>query len=170
VSIIAREASLGLDLDGRDTRRGSAIIFDPGISVLKEAGIARDHGGVTAHARPPPRGDRHRVKELAMASGCGIEVYREKFLSFLLPQEYFPGFPRPLRRAGLGLLWWSAAKRNAHKASSRHGRHGGIEGSIIGRITEKKELVLARTAAGLLTGVRRRRDHQDLPFVKNRAR
>ena len=144
VSIIAREASLGLDLDGRELEEARRIIFDPGISVLKEAGIARDHGGVTAMHDPTEGGIATGLKELAMASGCGIEVYREKIPILPVAARILPRFSiDPLGALASGSLVVCCEEECA-QGIIKAWASSGIEGSIIGRITEKKELVLVQ--------------------------
>jgi hydrogenase maturation factor len=50
------------------------LLHDPGISIVKEAEIARRSGGITALHDPTEGGFATAVRELAMLSGTGVEI------------------------------------------------------------------------------------------------
>jgi hydrogenase maturation factor len=60
---------------GEATVRDAAnLLHDPGISVVREAELAREAGGVSALHDPTEGGLATAVRELAAASGVGVEV------------------------------------------------------------------------------------------------
>jgi hydrogenase expression/formation protein HypE len=63
-------AALGSDL----VQRGSALLIDPGISIVQDAEAVLTAGGVTALHDPTEGGFATAVHELAQASGCGAVV------------------------------------------------------------------------------------------------
>jgi hydrogenase maturation factor len=50
------------------------LIHDPGISIVADAELAREAGGVTALHDPTEGGFAMAVRELAVASGTGVEI------------------------------------------------------------------------------------------------
>lgn len=54
--------------------RAGQFLFEPGISVVKDARLALSGGGVTAMHDPTEGGLATALAELAESSGCGIEV------------------------------------------------------------------------------------------------
>jgi hydrogenase maturation factor len=147
VSIIAREAPHRLDLDERAMEKARQLIYDPGISVLKEAGIARDHGGVTAMHDPTEGGLATGLKELALASGCGIEVYRERIPVLPVAAEILPRFSiDPLGALASGSLVVCCEEKSAEGIIAAWAA-GGIEGSMIGRVTEGQEMILVQNGS-----------------------
>ena len=76
-SVIAREkeadlSSLGIDQNV--VERSQSFLFDPGISVVEEARLAHETGGVHAMHDPTEGGLANGLHELAMAAGVAIEV------------------------------------------------------------------------------------------------
>ena len=58
------------------------FIYDPGISVLKEARLAVKTGGVQAMHDPTEGGLAMGLHELNMATGCGIKVFQREIPIF----------------------------------------------------------------------------------------
>jgi len=77
-SLIAREKGDELRRRGyreAEVERGRQMLYDPGISVLREAQIALAAGGVHALHDPTEGGIVTGLWELAEAGGLGLEVY-----------------------------------------------------------------------------------------------
>ena len=76
-SILAREAANQLAECGIDSdvvERTAGFLFDPGISVLKDAHIAAESGEVHAMHDPTEGGLSGGLYELAAASGVGFDI------------------------------------------------------------------------------------------------
>jgi hydrogenase maturation factor len=75
-ALLARERSteLGAALGRELVARASALLFDPGISVVADAEALLATGGVSALHDPTEGGFATGVRELAQASGCGAIV------------------------------------------------------------------------------------------------
>ena len=76
-SILAREAADQLTENGVDSgalSRAAGFLFDPGISVLKDARIAAEAGEVHAMHDPTEGGLSGGLYELAAASGVGFDI------------------------------------------------------------------------------------------------
>ena len=76
-SILAREAADQLAEGGIDAdvvERAAGFLFDPGISVLKDARIAAEAGEVHAMHDPTEGGLSGGLYELAAASGVGFDI------------------------------------------------------------------------------------------------
>jgi hydrogenase maturation factor len=58
--------------------RAARLLFAPGISVVRDAALLLDAGGVTALHDPTEGGLAVGVRELADAAGCGATIVREK--------------------------------------------------------------------------------------------
>jgi hydrogenase maturation factor len=76
-SILAREAADELTTKGADAdsiERAASFLFDPGISVLKDARIATEAGDVHAMHDPTEGGLSGGLYELATASSVGFDI------------------------------------------------------------------------------------------------
>ncbi len=76
-SILAREAADELTAKGADLdsiEKAAGFLFDPGISVLKDARIATEAGEVHAMHDPTEGGLSGGLYELAAASGVGFDI------------------------------------------------------------------------------------------------
>ncbi len=76
-SILAREAASQLTESGvgaEALRRASGFLFDPGISVLKDAQTTSEAGDVHAMHDPTEGGLSGGLYELAVASGVGFDI------------------------------------------------------------------------------------------------
>ncbi|HEY3298178.1 MAG TPA: AIR synthase family protein [Armatimonadota bacterium] len=79
-SLLAREyrAELVMQGVGESTIQACAdLLFDPGISVVRDAHICAETGHVTAMHDPTEGGLATGLMEMAVASGLGIEIERE---------------------------------------------------------------------------------------------
>jgi hydrogenase maturation factor len=144
VSIIASEVPHRLGLDDAALREARGLIYDPGISILKEARIARGKGGVTAMHDPTEGGLATGLKELALASGCGLEVWTERIPVLPIAKRILPGLAiDPLGALSSGSLVVCCREESAEGIVAAWAEQG-IEGSIIGRLTEGGGMVLVR--------------------------
>jgi hydrogenase maturation factor len=106
------------------------------ISVVKEALIAFETGGVTAMHDPTEGGVAGGIHELADASKVGFQVYEERIL---IPEEtkkicaYFD--VDPLQLIGSGSLLIVAEKEKSEEIVSDLS-HNGVYASIIGETTK----------------------------------
>jgi len=75
-SIIAREKrdALAGQFSAEMLEHGANFLYDPGISVVRDARIAAEVGGVTSMHDPTEGGVLTALWELAEASGCALEV------------------------------------------------------------------------------------------------
>jgi hydrogenase maturation factor len=75
-ALLARELAPELEAElGPDAlQEAAALLVDPGISVVKDAELARVAGGVTALHDPTEGGLATAVSELAAVSGTGVEI------------------------------------------------------------------------------------------------
>ncbi len=78
-ALVARElgARLGGIIDPMLVERAAGLLFDPGISVVREAMALLEAGGVTALHDPTEGGLATGVRELALAAGCGARIDRD---------------------------------------------------------------------------------------------
>lgn len=78
-ALVARElgASLSSAVDPLVVERAANLLFDPGISVVREAIALLEAGGVTALHDPTEGGLATGVRELALAAGCGATIDRD---------------------------------------------------------------------------------------------
>lgn len=147
VSVIASEASHRLDIDAQTLAEARSLILDPGISILKEARIAWGLGGVTAMHDPTEGGLATGLRELALASGCGVEVYRDRIPVLPIAEKILPRFSiDPLGALASGSLVVCCEEHSAGGIIAAWAENG-IEGSIIGRLTEDRDMVLVRDGA-----------------------
>jgi hydrogenase maturation factor len=147
VSVIASEAPRRLDIDGQTLAEARSLIRDPGISIFKEARIAWGHGGVTAMHDPTEGGLATGLRELALASGCGVEVYQDRIAVLPIAEKILPLFGiDPLGALASGSLVVCCEEHRAEGIIAAWAENG-IEGSIIGRLTEARDMVLVRDGA-----------------------
>lgn len=144
LAIIASEAPDRLDLDERGLHGLRQLIYTPGISIQKEAAIARKHGGVTAMHDPTEGGLATGLKELALASGCGIEIISERISLLPAAERILPLFSiDPLGALASGSLVVCCEEKSAEGIIAAW-RKNGIEGAVIGRVTSGPETVLMK--------------------------
>ena len=75
-ALLARERAdeLRARIGEEAVQAAANLLHDPGISIVKEAEIARRSGGITALHDPTEGGLATAVRELAMLSGTGVEI------------------------------------------------------------------------------------------------
>jgi len=77
-SLLAREFPGKLGLDDAALRRAQNLIYDPGISITRDALIALSCGGVTAMHDPTEGGLATGLHELAYAAGTGVRLHADR--------------------------------------------------------------------------------------------
>jgi hydrogenase maturation factor len=125
-----------LPLLGEDGVRSAAdLMHNPGISIVLDAELAREAGGVTALHDPTEGGFATAVRELAVASGAGAEVDAD--ILPILPETR--AIADALGLDPLGLLASGAlliaAPPDAVPGIRRNIEAAGIPVSIVGRLT-----------------------------------
>lgn len=142
--IIAREKSDMLSLDQEKITRAQNLLYNPGISVLKDARIAQEQGGVTAMHDPTEGGLATGLREIALACGYGITVERESIPILDLAENILGRFAiDPLGALASGSLLVCCEEDYAGKILSAWEKNA-IPGAIIGRITSNPDMILTR--------------------------
>jgi hydrogenase expression/formation protein HypE len=80
-ALLAREQRAALVARGwpaGDLDRAAAALYDPGISVVREARLAASRRAASAMHDPTEGGLATGLRELAAASGVGLYIYRER--------------------------------------------------------------------------------------------
>ena len=141
-SLLAREAA---DLLGRRSvseetlERARRLLFEPGISVVRDALAACDVGGVHAMHDPTEGGLATGLLEMAESAGVGLEV--DAAAVPLLPEcreicEALGLDPLGLLASGALLL---AASESTAEEVRRALRGRGVQVSAIGRVTDASQ-------------------------------
>jgi hydrogenase expression/formation protein HypE len=134
VSIIARQMHEKLGLDEETLSRAKNLIYDPGISILKEAGIAAKLGATALHD-PTEGGLATGLMELARASGCGIEVDMDSIPVLGIARDMLDRLGiDPLGAIASGSLLACCPDEKA-KAIIDAWQAEGIKGTVIGHVT-----------------------------------
>jgi hydrogenase expression/formation protein HypE len=141
-AIVAAEMGERLGLDAGTIERAKALVKDPGISILEEARIAREFGGVTAMHDPTEGGLATGLRELALASGFGLRIERDRIRVLDLARKILPLFSiDPLGALASGSLLLCCEREKAEGILEAWARNG-IEGALIGEVTQGPETVL----------------------------
>ena len=139
---------------GADGVRAAAdLMHHPGISIVRDAELAREAGGVTALHDPTEGGFATAVRELAAASGTGAEIDADAIP--ILPETRAVADALGLDPLGLlasGALLISATP-DAVPGIRQRVEAAGIPVSVVGRLTDEPSAFALESA-----GVRR-----DLP-------
>jgi hydrogenase expression/formation protein HypE len=143
-ALLAREFAHKIGLDEDTLQRVKNLIYDPGISVVRDANIALETGGVSAMHDPTEGGLATGLFELASASGCGMEVFLERIPIIELSKKILKPFSiDPLGALASGSLI-VCCKSEFSGAILAAWEKAGISGALIGTMTTSKELVLYR--------------------------
>jgi hydrogenase expression/formation protein HypE len=142
VAVIASEVGEALGLERSVLAEAKGLLKDPGISILKEAVIARDSGWVSAMHDPTEGGLATGLKELAKAGGHGVRIHRERIPILELGHRILPRFSiDPLGALASGSLIVCCRSEGAGAILDAWSK-AGIEGSIIGEVTQEPEAIL----------------------------
>jgi hydrogenase maturation factor len=143
-ALLAREFAHKLGLDEDTLKQAKDLIYAPGISVVRDARIALDTGGVTAMHDPTEGGLATGLSELAGASGCGLEVHLEDIPVIDLAKKILSVFSiDPLGALASGSLIVCCKPENAGAILSAW-EEAGILGALIGTMTSSPALILYR--------------------------
>jgi hydrogenase maturation factor len=143
-ALLAREFPERLDLDEDTLRQAQNLIYEPGISVAKDALMALSCGGVSAMHDPTEGGLATGLAELASASGCGMEVHGESIPLIGLASRVLPKFSiDPLGALASGSLIVCCRSESAGAILAAWNQ-AGIPGKRIGTMTSSRELILYR--------------------------
>jgi len=150
-SVLARERATALKEAGvapEILHSAAELLFEPGISVVRDARAAREAGGVTAMHDPTEGGLATALAELADASGVGLEI--EKAAVPVLPET------AEISRA-LGVDPWGLLASGALLLATRPDaavrvlerlERAGVSATRIGRATEPETGLRVRTPRG----------------------
>ena len=150
-SVLARERATALKDAGVSPdllEAAGQFLFKPGISVVRDARVARDAGGATAMHDPTEGGLATALAELAEASGVGVEVDRTAvplFPETVAICEALGADPWGLLASGALLI---AAAPDAADRILAGLRDAGIAAVCIGRATEPETSLRLLTPGG----------------------
>lgn len=146
-SIIAREKEdfLSKRFSEEFIQRSKRFLFDPGISVLKDALTANEVGGVHAMHDPTEGGLATAINELAICSSVGVKVWRQKIHVYPECLRLCEEFNiNPLGAISSGSLLISADPKESHNIiEALEGNN--IPCSIIGKVLKPEEGVNIET-------------------------
>lgn len=149
-ALIAREkrGELQTILTDDDLNRCAAFLHVPGISVVHEARLALEVGGVHALHDPTEGGLGTGLWEMAQAGGVGLAI-DEASIRVLPECERICRYFRldPLGLIGSGSLLISAAPDHAD-AIVRRLREQGVAAAVIGAVVPAEQGCVLRSAAG----------------------
>jgi hydrogenase expression/formation protein HypE len=140
-ALIARERAEELEhLVGSDVVRDAArLLSDPGISIVRDAELARASGGVAALHDPTEGGLAMAVREIATVSGAGVEIDRDLIPVYTETRIIADALGLdPLGMLGSGALLIAADPR-AVPIITRDLAREGIPVTSIGRLTADPE-------------------------------
>jgi hydrogenase maturation factor len=143
-SIIAREKRRDVErvLGARGAARARRLLFNPGISVVKEAVCAVETAPVHAMHDPTEGGFIWGIRELSLASGAGAEVDLDSVPVYGETERICEHFKiEPLGLIASGSLLIVVSARHAARVTKAIGRLG-IECSRIGRMRGKRPIFL----------------------------
>lgn len=154
VSILARLIPERLDLDDDTLGKARNLIFDPGISVVKEAQIAAENGATALHD-PTEGGLATALTELANASNCGVEVDMSLIPIDPIAKKTFSSLRiNPLGAISSGSLLACCRPEKA-EAIIEAWRSAGISGAVIGKMIETGIMLVENGISSPMPGFRR---------------
>ncbi|MCL6629438.1 MAG: AIR synthase family protein [Armatimonadetes bacterium] len=158
-ALIAREARDLLIQKGISSElidRAANFLFDPGISVLRDAKVAQMAGHVTAMHDPTEGGLATGLMEIAQASGLGLEIDSDAIPIFPETREICQTFAlAPLGLIASGSLLIASDPSDSSLILDALD-NAGITARRIGRLMPRKHGLRMRSARGL----------EDLPLFK----
>lgn len=150
-AVIAREhgSDLLTALDENTLGRCRQFMYQPGISVLKEALAATESGAVHAMHDPTEGGLATALHELAWAAGVGLQVNAEVIPVFPETQSLCNHYHLdPLGLIASGALLIVAPPAESETIVARLGSEG-ITATVIGEVTDKSHGIKMHTADGV---------------------
>ena len=151
-AILAREAKAELTAAGvapRLIEEARELLFTPGISVRKDAEVARKAAQVNSMHDPTEGGLATALRELAVAAGVGLEVDQAAIPVLQACRAFCDALGLdPLGLIASGALLATVAAENAAPLIEALGGDG-IPAWEIGRVTPAGEGLLLRTPSGM---------------------
>lgn len=150
-AVIARErVDEMLQIFGEQTlTRCRNFMYDPGLSVIKEALVASEHASVHAMHDPTEGGLATALHEVALAANVGLLVQAETVPVFPETQAICNHYHlNPLGLIASGALLIILQANEAEKVLTGL-RSQGIAATVIGEVTDKSKGVKLLTADGL---------------------
>jgi hydrogenase expression/formation protein HypE len=142
-AIIAREKNAGLD--EASLQRGRDFLYDPGISVVRDAAVATAAGEVHAMHDPTEGGLATGLWELAEAAGVGLEVDEDAIPIFSETQALCAQLGLdPLGLIASGALLLAVAPGDAAAIRTAL-EEAGLAAARIGRVVERERGVVLRS-------------------------
>jgi len=136
-------------LDENTLRRCREFIYQPGISVMKDAMVATDSGTVHAMHDPTEGGVATALHELAWAAGVGLMVHSEVIPVFPETQALCNHYHLdPLGLIASGALLIVAPDKQVTAILGAL-TDAAIRATVIGEITERSQGVKMTTADGI---------------------
>ena len=140
-AILAREKRLTLacKLPMKTLRRAERLLFQPGISVVRDAMLAQQHGEIHAMHDPTEGGLASGLYELAKAGGVGLRIWKDKVPVLEETRSFSEilGFD-PFALIASGALLVVASANSAPKLLAAYARHA-VRAAIIGEVREAGE-------------------------------
>ena len=149
-AILAREFRGKLDdvLSEAELQRAAGFLYDPGISILRDARLATNGGKVTAMHDPTEGGLSSAVCELAVASGTSVAIDREAVPVPELSSRICAALGLdPLATIASGALLLTAPAPDAHTIQSELQAEG-IRCAEIGYVEQGAPAVWLETPEG----------------------
>jgi hydrogenase maturation factor len=150
-AILAREAGedlLGRGVSEQTLRAARELLFSPGISVVTEARILAQLGGVTAMHDPTEGGLATGLAEMARAGGHGLRVKQETIPVLPECREICAALGLdPMGLIASGCLLAAVAPDHTGQALAELGR-AGIPAALIGEVRPREEGLILDSAAG----------------------
>jgi len=154
-AILAREKRLALArrLPMRTLRRAERLLYQPGISVVRDAMLAQRHGEIHAMHDPTEGGLASGLYELAKAGGVGLRIWKEKVPVLEETRSFSKilGFD-PFALIASGALLVVATANSAPKLLAAYTRHA-ARAAIIGEVRHAAEGIQV-VESGRLTPLR----------------
>jgi hydrogenase expression/formation protein HypE len=150
-AVMAREHENDLIevLDEKTLLRCQKFMYQPGISVLKDAHVAMESGPVHAMHDPTEGGLATALHELAWAAGVGLRIRAETIPVFPETQSLCNYYHLdPLGLIASGALLIAAAAEDADEIVAGL-RRTAIAATMIGEVTDKNKGIKMLTAVGL---------------------
>ena len=145
----APEALLGAGVPQSSLDRAKELLFDPGISVLREAAIACDTVDVHAMHDPTEGGLATGLRELAAAAGVGLTTDLDRIPVVPECEAFCQALELdPMGLIASGSLLAAVAPEEGPRLIAALAEEG-IAASEIGRVTPREEGLKLQTADGI---------------------
>lgn len=138
-AIIAAEKESELIENGisaEEIQRGKNFLFDPGISVVKDALLAAETADITSMHDPTEGGLAAGLNEVALAAGASMVVKRDAIPIYPEGKKFCGLFNiDPLMTISSGALLFTAGIRERERLETAFS-HEGVPLTVIGRVEE----------------------------------